>query len=187
MATTEARVTLTDAEREVVAILAYLADNAKWQENNQTRESVEAKVKREAKLIEDIPRGWALNWVIGELKRGKRCQVVDAVTAWRAERFARISSADLAVTPDLPDGIELGTPAAAAWERARRNALVAGATAREAVTAADRAVGSTRPAPPSPDQVAAAKARARANFAAWQAAQAREQTALESEAGRGRR
>ena len=98
-----------------------------------------------AATLAHTPDGWASAWLGAELAAGRVPNLIDFPVAWRAH-VAAVAIPLLETVPKAPPGVDGGGSRWVAWERARRTALFSGASAADAVAAADAAVGATRPA-----------------------------------------
>lgn len=146
-----------------LALVQTLARHARWQ-RTRTPDEWAAEVDEALDLLPDASDEWVTTWVRGELRETRVPTVVDVVAAWRDHERPRASEAALAAiesVPSAPPEVEADGARWVAWERARRSALVAGASPDDAVVAADRAVGVLERAPEPVLDVATARARVR--------------------------
>lgn len=99
-----------------------------------------------AATIKHAPDGWAEGWLAEELDAGRVPTLIDFPRAWRLS-VSEQAAAAIATIPRAPREVEADGARWVAWERARRAALLGGASAEAAVSAADRSVGVTARTP----------------------------------------
>lgn len=164
---------------DAVVILTLLDDSAGFV-RNETEDARVARAQRLVDLLPEVPGDWALTWVRDTIRGGKVPTPPEISVAWRAEARARWDAATTDhLLPGLPEGVELGTPEARAWQLAYRRAAFAGVDPAQVTAVADRAIGATRPVAEIGSGVAeAAQATIRARLTEWAERQAAEQAAL---------
>lgn len=99
-----------------------------------------------AKYLKGASLQWALAHVMEQAMRGKAPTDAELIAAWREHQTALppdVAELVNAPAPQPPREVAIDTDRSRRWNRARVRALVDGASADEAVEAANEAVGAT--------------------------------------------
>lgn len=119
---------------KLVAALSMLDPFAK--KRTEDEQMVIAEVIANALPKADLP--WAMEQVNAGMRRGTVPTLPDLVAAWQEEANRRVDSVPV---PEAPPEIENNPVRWQEWERARRDALIAGKSQNAAIAAADRQLG----------------------------------------------
>lgn len=125
---------------EAVDVLLLLDQVSDWKTRRSDAEWAEAAASLAAAL-DAAPDGWVITEARSRVARGLQPTIADLTGAWSREARRRISAVEI---PPAPDGVDDDPARWLLWDRARRRALVRGATGEEAMLEADAAVGARR-------------------------------------------
>lgn len=154
---------------EALRVIALIDAASTWKPRRTDDELADA-VDDLVALLPGCPDGWAATATRDAIRDGETVTVATVASAWRVEQQRRLTEAGGSAPPE-----QLSADAGRwlAWQRARRRAVLAGATPEDADRQASVAVGVDPDLTPAPvDPVAAADARrtVRAAIAGWSAA-----------------
>lgn len=125
-----------------------------------------------ASILPTTPLIWAQKHVHACVRAGSVPKITDIADAWKAEARRRVESVPV---PPAPPEIEADPARWQMWERARRDALIAGASPEQAFARASRQIGGTTlrqiEAPVSHERAQDAKQQVLAFVKAWSAQQ----------------